>query len=113
MWFGVLAELGYIGLALFSMMFLLALTGMHKVASLARRGHLPMEFYHYATGLQAAFVACMVGGSFLPWQYTEMLWHFFALSMVLRQVALKSAKAPEAETVGTALMQPFVTRRTA
>jgi len=113
MWFGVLAELGYLGLVMFIMMFMLALTGMHRVASLARRGYLPPEFYQYAVALQAAFVACMVGGTFLPWQYTEMLWHFFALSMALRQIALKSAKAPEAEAAAAA-PEPFsVARRTA
>jgi hypothetical protein len=42
-----------------------------------------------------------------------MLWHFFALSMVLRQIALKSAKAPEAEVAVATAMAPYATRRTA
>jgi probable O-glycosylation ligase (exosortase A-associated) len=92
MWFGVLAEVGYPALLLFIAMFVLALTGMQRVAAWARRGELPLEFYHLAVSLQVAFVAAAVGGSFLPWQYVEMLWHFIALTMALRALALKSVQ---------------------
>jgi putative inorganic carbon (HCO3(-)) transporter len=108
MWFAVLAELGYIGLALYILMFILALSAMQSVARLARKGDLPGEFYQYAVSLQAAFVAAMVGGTFLPWAYIEMLWHFFALSMALRQIALNTVKTPVAEPLPS-----FAQRRTA
>lgn len=92
MWFGVLAELGYPALMLYIAMFVLALTGMNRVAAWARRGELPMEFYHFAVALQVALVAAAVGGSFLPWQYVEMLWHFIGLSMALRVLAMKTVQ---------------------
>jgi hypothetical protein len=78
------------------------------VANQATAGTLPQEFYQYAVSLQAAFVAAMVGGTFLPWSYTEMLWHFFALSMALRQIALKTVKTPVVEP-----LPAFAQRRTA
>jgi len=108
MWFGVLAELGYIGFTLYVLTFGLALSAMQSVAKRAKAGALPREFYHYAISLQAAFVAAMVGGTFLPWSYTEMLWHFFALSMALRQIALKTVATPVAEPLPS-----FAQRRTA
>jgi hypothetical protein len=40
--------------------------------------------------IQAAFAACLVGGSFLPFQYNEILWHFVGLSMALRAIAMKA-----------------------
>jgi putative inorganic carbon (HCO3(-)) transporter len=108
MWFGVLSEVGYPALLLFIGMFVLALTGMQRVAAWARRGELPMEYYHYAVALQVAFVAAAVGGSFLPWQYVEMLWHFIGLTMALRALALKNLQKPVAAPVLT-----YQQRRTA
>jgi O-antigen ligase len=93
MWFGVLAELGYPALIIYIAMFVLAFTGTNKVIALARAGALPINYYHAGVALQTAFVACVVGGTFLPWQYTEMLWHFIALTMALRHLARKTAKA--------------------
>jgi probable O-glycosylation ligase (exosortase A-associated) len=101
MWFGILAELGYPGITLFILMFVLAQVGMFQVAGLAKKGRIPMEFHHYAVSLQSAYTACMVGGSFVPWQYTEMLWHFLALGMALRTLALKTAAAPAAAPAPT------------
>jgi hypothetical protein len=93
MWFGVLAELGYPALFIFILLFAFAFLGANKVLSLARSGAVPIEYYHVGVALQTALVACVVGGSFLPWHYTEMLWHFFALTMALRHLALKTAAA--------------------
>jgi putative inorganic carbon (hco3(-)) transporter len=108
MWFGVLAELGYTGLALLVVMILLAVTGMSKVAKQAKNGELPMEFYHYAVAIQTAFASCVVGGSFLPFQYTEMLWHFIALSMALRVLAERSIVKKIEEPI-----ESYAVRRTA
>ena len=93
MWFGILAELGYTGLLLFISLFAMAVIDMGWVLKRARAGDLPMPFYHYAVALQGAFAACIVGGSFLPWQYTEMLYHCFALSMALRALAIRTISA--------------------
>lgn len=99
MWFGILAELGYSGFIIYVLMLGLAITGMGKVAKQAKRGLLPMEFYHFSVALQTAFAACMVGGSFVPFQYTEMMYHAVGLTMALRviakrEVAAKAVSAP-------------------
>jgi probable O-glycosylation ligase (exosortase A-associated) len=94
MWFGIIAELGYTGILLFAGMFIFAQLGMFQVARLAKKGRVPMEFHHYAVSLQSALTACMIGGAFVPFQYTEMLWHFIAITMALRTLALKTADAP-------------------
>jgi putative inorganic carbon (hco3(-)) transporter len=93
MWFGVLAELGYPALFIYIMVFGVAFVGMNRVMALARDGTVSPDFYHYAVALQTALVACVVGGTFLPWQYTEILWHYIALTMALRHLALKTAGA--------------------
>jgi hypothetical protein len=60
----------------------------------------------FAFGIEAAMVVFIVGGTFLPFQYTEMLWHFIGLSIaldMLARTALASvARAPEAAFQGTA-----------
>ncbi len=107
-WFGVLAETGYIGLVLFVLMMLLAVFAMFPITRRAKRGELPVEFYHYAVAIQAAFVVVIVGGSFLPFQYTEILWHFLALSMALRVLALEYSPA----TVEVPAPEPVLRPRT-
>jgi probable O-glycosylation ligase (exosortase A-associated) len=86
-WFGVLAELGYIGLALFVIITLSSLRACGRVRRMSQRGETSAAVGHYATGLQSALVAFMVGGSFVSFHYSEMLWHFFALTIALEQVA--------------------------
>ncbi len=90
-WFGVLAELGYTGLALYIGLLLSSLWACEKVIRRVRKGELPIEFRFYAVALQTGFVPFIVGGSFVPWQYCEMLWHFFGLSLALTAVAEKHA----------------------
>lgn len=89
-WFGILAELGIPAFLLFLTTLGLAIVGCSTVARRALKGDLPAEYYSYAVALQAAFAACLVGGTFLPFQYNEMLWHFVGLSMALRAIAMKA-----------------------
>ena len=100
MWFGVLAELGYPALIVYITIMVMAVIGSGGVANRAARGEIPKEFFYYGVAIQTAFAAGLVGGSFLPWQYTELLWHFVGLSMALRWIALDpahgvAAAAPE------------------
>lgn len=85
-WFGVLAEIGYLGLALFVIIAVSSLRACSRVRRMAQRGETSAALEHYATGLQSALVAFMVGGSFVSFHYSEMLWHFFALTIALEQV---------------------------
>jgi O-antigen ligase len=103
-WFGVLAELGYVGLLLFVTIVVTSLLTCRKVRKMAARGEIPQDMAAYATGLEASLVAFIVGGSFVSFHYCEMLWHVFALTMALDKVALREAAAvrrPSAEKAAT------------
>lgn len=86
-YFGILAELGYVGLILYLAILFQAFRSCHRVRKLSIKGIVPMEFGLVATALEASLTAFVIGGVFLPFQYSEMLWHFIGLTIVLRQLA--------------------------
>jgi probable O-glycosylation ligase (exosortase A-associated) len=93
LWFGILSELGIPSFLLFLLMLTLAVGACGGVARQARKGELPKDFYFFAVAVQTGFAALIVGATFLPFQYTEILWHFVGLSMALRAVAMETAAA--------------------
>ena len=60
--------------------------------------------------IEGGLVAFAVGGTFLPFQYTEMLWHVLALSMALDAIARKVLKAAKARdlTSRDAAAEPLI-----
>lgn len=92
-WFGVLAELGYPGFLLFVGIVISSLRGCRRVRKLAKAGQVSPELGAYAVGLESAMVAFIVGGSFVSFHYCEMLWHYFALTIALENVAAKELAA--------------------
>ncbi len=92
-WFGVLAEQGYVGLFLFAAIVLSSLRGCRRVRLAAKRGEIPGPLGPYAVAFEASLVAFIVGGSFVSFQYNEMLWHYFALTIALERVAATEAAA--------------------
>ena len=90
-WFAVLAEVGYPGLLLFVTIIAISWLSCRSVRRAARRGEVSEGLGRYAIALEAALVAFIVGGSFVSFQYNEMLWHFFALSAALERVAVAEA----------------------
>jgi O-antigen ligase len=86
-WFGVLGDLGYPGLALFIANIAMAFWSCWRVSRLA--GKLPelREIKIYANALISALVVYTVSGSFLSLQYNEFAWHLFGLSTALTYVA--------------------------
>ena len=92
-WFGVLAELGYPGLVLFVLIVFNAMRACRGVRLAAKRGEIDGPLGAYAVGFESSLVAFIVGGSFVSFQYCEMLWHFFALSIALERVAVAEAAA--------------------
>jgi probable O-glycosylation ligase (exosortase A-associated) len=101
-WFGVVAELGYPGLMLFILIVFGSLRSCRRVRKAAERGEIPAPLGHYAIAFETSLVAFMVGGSFVSFQYNEMLWHYFALTIALERVAVAEAalsRAPREEAV--------------
>jgi putative inorganic carbon (hco3(-)) transporter len=92
-WFGVFAELGYPGLILFVTIVISSLVTCRRVRRSAQRGEIPGPLGPYAIAFEASLLAFVVGGSFVSFQYCEMLWHFFALTIALERVAVAEATA--------------------
>jgi probable O-glycosylation ligase (exosortase A-associated) len=85
--FGVLADTGYIGIALWMAILVSALWSCYRIQKHAARESLPVELAQGAAALEASLVAYMVSGSFLPNQYGEMFWHFIGITIVLQRLA--------------------------
>ena len=95
-WFGVLAELGYPGLLLFGAIVFSSLRACRRVRQAARRGELPGDMGPYAVALESSLVAFIIGGSFVSFHYSEMLWHYFGLTIALERVAAHEMAAERA-----------------
>ena len=85
-WFGLLAELGYPGLLLFFAQLALAFRACWRARAVARQLQLA-HLGQFAFAIEASLIAFVVGATFLPFQYTEMVWHVLALSIALDMLA--------------------------
>lgn len=92
-WFGVLAELGYPGLLLFLLIIGNALWTCRRTRRLAKQHPSLRNLGFYAFAIEGALVTFAVGGSFVIFQYVEMLWHTLALSMVIDRLVAERAAA--------------------
>jgi putative inorganic carbon (HCO3(-)) transporter len=90
-WFGVLAEAGYPGLLIYVAIVVSSLFACRRVRKSAARGEVSDELGAYARALETGLVAFIIGGSFVSFQYCEMLWHYFGLTMALERVAVRVA----------------------
>lgn len=111
-WFGVLAELGYPGLLLFVTIVGSSILACGRIRRQARRGEISDELGRYAIAFETSLVAFMVGGSFVSFQYCEMLWHYFALTIALERVAVREFEARRArvEAAPPAPAEPSATQ---
>ena len=91
--FGVLAELGYPGLLLYITILLCAFSACEQVRKLASVKEVPLELGKSAVALETSLIVFVAGGSFVPFQYNEMLWHIIGLSTALRQIVLEDLAA--------------------
>ena len=67
---------------------------MHK---LAKQGRIEPELGQAAVALEMSLIVCLVGGSFVIWQYNEMFWHFIGLTLALDNIATQRAAIPEGQ----------------
>lgn len=91
-YFGVLAELGYVGLFLYLAILLGAFRACARVRKLAFQHGELANLGKSASALETSLSVFVVGGSFVPFQYNEMFWHVVGLSIVLKQLALQHDK---------------------
>jgi len=95
-WFAVLAEQGIVGFALYVTIILLAVYNcIQSRRKMRRKGATKDDaLTRFAVSIESALAVFIVGGTFLPFQYNEMLWHFIGISMVLRQLTAQAAEDP-------------------
>jgi O-antigen ligase len=106
-WFGMLAELGYPGLLLFIAVLGYAFFVCWRTRRQAR-GHPQLaNLAHYATAIEGALLTAVIGGTFYPFHYNEMLWHTIALSMVVWQLAAVQVAVPQTPAVREPVALPL------
>jgi probable O-glycosylation ligase (exosortase A-associated) len=87
--FGVLAELGYVGILLYGAILFSAFRACAQVRKFAAQHGEEAALGKSAIALETSLSAFVVGGSFVAFQYNEMLWHMIGLTMVLKQLVVK------------------------
>jgi O-antigen ligase len=104
-WFGVLAETGYVGLAMFAGLLLLTLWNLFRIRRRQRPDEAVTRAAMYSRALSTSLLAFCAGGTFVNLQYNEMFWHFAALGIAL-QFITASATAAEPVSADQAVAQP-------
>jgi probable O-glycosylation ligase (exosortase A-associated) len=89
---GVLAELGYVGAILYGLIYMSALRACGRIRKRGAKDAMLSEVGKVAAALELSLVAFLVGGCFIPLQYNEMLWHVFALTIVIERLAAQQSE---------------------
>lgn len=92
MWFGLLADQGYVGFMLFCTIFALALRAGGRARALAKGRPELVELFAYGGACQTALITVAVGGSFLSYHYVEVLWHFIGFSFAAEAIAVRATR---------------------
>jgi len=85
-WFGILSEVGYVGLAIFVLILVRAVVVNWKARKAAKTRPELANLAAFGTALEASLLVFAVGGSFVPYQYNEMLWHILALTIAFDRI---------------------------
>jgi probable O-glycosylation ligase (exosortase A-associated) len=86
-WFGLLADMGYPGLMLFVLLLADTVWSCWRVSVRFKRDPDHRDLRLYANALMTSIITFAVGGTFLSFQYNEMIWHFIGLSIALTFLA--------------------------
>jgi probable O-glycosylation ligase (exosortase A-associated) len=106
-WLGIVAELGYVGLLLFMANVGFAFLACRRARRLARSGLVSKELRELAVAFETALVVFCVGGTFVIFQYSEILWHLFGLTAAMNYlVSQEIAAASQVQPVFTASTRP-------
>jgi putative inorganic carbon (hco3(-)) transporter len=88
---GITGELGYLGLALYTLILLCAFRACFRVSKLVTSHPDLLHLESTAIALRSGLSVYLIGGSFLAFQYNEMFWHYIFLSFTLDRVAHQAA----------------------
>jgi probable O-glycosylation ligase (exosortase A-associated) len=89
-WFGIGAEMGYPGLILLIAMLAQGLWTSFKIRRFTRGKPQYAELRMFGNAMETSLLAYCVGATFLSFQYLEMIWHFFGLSIALHGILVKA-----------------------
>jgi probable O-glycosylation ligase (exosortase A-associated) len=87
-WFGLLAELGYPGLALVAISLGLAWLACRRTRRLKGTSDEVFKLKEYANALETGLAVIVVGGAFVIFQYNELLWHLIGLTIALHRLTV-------------------------
>lgn len=93
--FGVLAEGGYVGSVLYGLIVYSAWRSCQRVRKLTTKHPTLLPLAQSATALETSLVVFLVGGSFLTFQYIELVWHYIGFTIVLEELATRYASASD------------------
>lgn len=95
-WFGVIAELGYVGLMLYGIVVFISMHNCYVVHRLTAQFPTVASLRLYSTALEAGLVVWFVAGAFHIYQYNEFAWHYLAFTFILKRVAVDMCARPPA-----------------
>ena len=94
-WFSVLAETGYLGLAVYISVLVLALMRGWSVVKIGKAmGDEGQWAVNYAKGIQCALITFAVGGSFLSQAGFEYVFGIVMMTIPLKEAVRKAAESP-------------------
>ena len=92
-YFNLLAEHGWPGLAIFAVLIGSTLMTLHRLRRRARAAHGDLWISNYATAIQISLIAWLLNGAFLSVAYFDLAYHLIIITVVL-----KAMPAPEPVT---------------
>src|SRR5689334_23670799 len=88
-----MAELSLTGLLLFISLVTMTIVTCYKIRRRARTVPALADLVPYALAVETGVAAFLVGGTFVIFQYNEMLWHFFGLAIAIHRLAAERVAA--------------------
>jgi probable O-glycosylation ligase (exosortase A-associated) len=105
-YFTVLAELGYVGAALFAAILCGAFRSCHRVRKLSQENAMLSGLHKTAFALEMGLVAFLVGGIFLSYAYKEIVWHYIGLTIALEEIAVRHASQGRTSNLPEMTIEP-------
>ncbi len=105
--FQVLAEHGFTGLALYGGLILSTMLSLRRMIRRSRKDPSMQWVYNYAQMLEASLVGYLVSGVFLSLSYFDLFYHLVAITIILKKLALVQVQEQEAaQASGPTIAQP-------
>ena len=92
-WFGILAEWGFPGIILLLCVYIYCLFLCARTRIRCKNNPELRSLLIFSNSLETSLITAIVGITFLDYQYSEILWHFFALTVACNQI-LQSKEVP-------------------